>query len=51
LSIDQVEAKIVVLKNQVKKYNGEFVFLYHNSAFYTNEYHGVSDRLLNSFYN
>lgn len=51
LSIDQAEAKIEELKNQVKKYNGEFVFLYHNSAFFVDEYINVSDRLLTAFYN
>jgi hypothetical protein len=50
LTIDESEIYIEKLKSQVKKYNGEFVFLYHNSAFFISEYYGISDRLLNSFY-
>jgi len=32
---NEMEKKIVYLMNQVKKYNGEFVFLWHNSSFNT----------------
>ena len=28
-----IEEKIKLLTNKVKKYNGEFVFLWHNSSF------------------
>lgn len=50
LTIEQTEEKIQELKDQVKKYNGEFVFLYHNSAFFVDEYYGKSDRLLQAFF-
>lgn len=50
LSIDEVEEEIENLRNQVKKYNGEFVFLYHNSAFFVDEYLTISERLLQAFY-
>jgi len=50
LEISEAEDYIQKLKSQVKKYNGEFVFLYHNSAFFTDHYQYISDRLLNSLY-
>ncbi len=50
LDIVDAEHYIQKLKNEVKKYNGEFVFLYHNSAFFTDEYYGIEERLLDSLY-
>jgi len=32
---DEMEKKIIILINKVRKYNGEFVFLWHNSSFNT----------------
>lgn len=50
LEISEAQKKIEKLKEQVRKYNGEFVFLYHNSAFFENQYHKIADQLLNQFY-
>ena len=50
LDIEMAKSKIDRLKNQVKKYSGEFVFLYHNSAFFEDQYHKISGDLLKKMY-
>ncbi len=39
----QIEEKIKKLMNKVKKYNGEFVFLWHNSSFNTSAWEQYQD--------
>ncbi len=49
MSPKEMEYKIFNLINRVKKYNGEFVFLWHNSNFYTDEweeYKYIYERIL-----
>ena len=45
LSIDQAVAIIKRLKVQVKKYQGDFIFLWHNSSFFTPQYAGFEEVL------
>jgi hypothetical protein len=49
ISAEEMEIKIFDLIDKVKKYNGEFVFLWHNSSFNTNQwkkYQKVYERVL-----
>lgn len=50
LSVEDAKIKISVLKSKVKKYNGEFIFLYHNSSFFEGVYRGIGNDLLEAFY-
>ncbi len=50
LSLNKSMEKIDKLKSQVKKYKGEFVFLYHNSSFFEGNYRTIGNSLLNHFY-
>jgi len=38
IKADEMEVKITTLINRVKQYNGDFVFLWHNSSFNTYEW-------------
>ena len=38
MTVSLMKEKILDLKQKVKKYNGEFVFLWHNSSFNTKEW-------------
>jgi len=38
ITAQEMEQKIICLVEKVKRYNGEFVFLWHNSSFKTNEW-------------
>jgi len=47
---EEMENKIKLLVQEVRKYNGNFVLLWHNSSFYTPEwkdFKGVYERILN----
>ena len=47
---EEMQEKIQFLKNKVKKYNGDFVFLWHNSSFNTlkwKNYQKIYERVLN----
>jgi len=51
ISSQEMESNIVSLINEVKKYNGEFVFLWHNSSFNTlmwKKYKYIYERVLTS---
>ena len=50
LSIDEAKKKVDNLKSEVKKYNGEFVFLYHNSSFFEGRYRQLGYQLLHHLY-
>jgi hypothetical protein len=50
LSLEDAKIKVDKLKSQVKKYNGEFVFLYHNSSFFEGNYRILDHQLLNHIY-
>jgi|TARA_R110000737_G_C14599507_1_gene488858 hypothetical protein len=51
LSLEDAKIKVDRLKDQVKKYNGEFIFLYHNSSFFEGKYRTVGIKLLHALYN
>lgn len=51
LGIKEMEDRVDKLKSEVKRYNGEFVFLYHNSTFLQDEYYNLDGRLLDALYN
>jgi len=49
ITLEEMEKKIKLLVEEVKKYNGDFVLLWHNSSFYTPEwkdFKGVYERIL-----
>jgi len=46
LTLTQSKEKVISLKNQVRKYNGEFVFLWHNSSFNTKRWDKWEEVLL-----
>ena len=50
LSLKEAKKKVDILKSEVLKYNGEFVFLYHNSSFFVSKYRNLDIQLLNHLY-
>ncbi len=50
LSLVEAKNKVDILKSEVRKYNGEFVFLYHNSSFFEGRYRSLGEQLLNHLY-
>ena len=50
LPLNEAKRKVDDLKSEVQKYNGEFVFLYHNSSFFEGRYRSLGIQLLNHLY-
>ena len=50
LSLEEAKKKIDNLKSEVKQYNGEFVFLYHNSSFFEGSYRQLGHQLVHHLY-
>jgi len=50
LSLEEAKKKVDNLKSEVKKHNGEFVFLYHNSSFFEGGYRKLGQQLLYHLY-
>jgi len=50
LDLESASKKIARLKEQTKKYNGEFIFLYHNSSFFDDNYVNFGNQLLEEMY-
>jgi hypothetical protein len=49
LTLTQSKEKVISLKNQVRKYNGEFVFLWHNSSFNVKRWYEWEEVLLTMY--
>ena len=49
ISPDQMEEKVLMIVEKVRKYQGEFVFLWHNSSFNTPQwidYHLIPENVI-----
>ena len=50
LDLEGCRSYIDLLRSEVKKYQGEFVFLYHNSSFFVDEYYYFGHKLIKLFF-